>query len=191
MEPYLCLALLGSDLYICMSAHLTLSHRHLLTYGAAQNICKADTSHLSSWANGEKPHMLLILHVSSVPNMLGTRSFVQKVNWHFVSLSIYHPSILIHLHLGFFLFLSLSPREDHVERRQHNLAAECVQLGQWRHLHILPFLERHMCSLFVFASGVEYVCVSVTWILFLSITWFRFENKVSFLTSCLYLNLFS
>lgn len=128
-----------------------------------------------TWAAGlmERNHTLLILHVSSVPNMLGTRSFVQKVNWHFVSLSIYHPSILIHLHLGFFLFLSLSPREDHVERRQHNLAAECVQLGQWRHLHILPFLERHMCSLFVFASGVEYVCVSVTWI-------FSFYLMISF-----------
>lgn len=92
--------------------------------------------------------------------------------------------------LGFLpLSFSVSPREDHVERRQHNLAAECVQLGQWRHLHILPFLERHMCPLFVFANGVEYVCVSVTWILFLSITWFRFENKVSFLTRCLYFEL--
>lgn len=190
MEPYLCLALFGSDLYICMSAHLTLSHRHLLTYGAAQNICKADTSHLSTWANGEKPHVTDPTCVLCTQHA-GYSVLCPKVNWHFVSLSIYHPSILIHLHLGFFLFLSLSPREDHVERRQHNLAAECVQLGQWRHLHILPFLERHMCSLFVFASGVEYVCVSVTWILFLSITWFRFENKVSFLTSCLYLNLFS
>lgn len=55
-------------------------------------------------------------------------SALSKSEMTLVSLSIHHLAPLIHLHLGFSLFLplSMSPREDHVERRQHYLAAECV-----------------------------------------------------------------
>lgn len=63
----------------------------------------------------------------------------------------HHFALLIHLHLDFSLFLplSMSLREDHVKRRQHYLAAECVQLGQWRHLQILHFLERNVFFVFL------------------------------------------
>lgn len=183
MEPYLCLALLGSDLYIWMSAHFftqTFTDRWCCT-----NHFQSRHDTLELWGDGLMEgnqtcywsYMCSLYPTCGVLCPLSKSELTRCISFHLSSCYSDPPP------LGFLpLSFSVSPREDHVEGRQHNLAAECVQLGQWRHLHILPFLERHMLPSFVFANGVEYVCVSVTWILFLSITWFHFENKVSFLT---------
>ena len=103
------------------------------------------TTHEHSWA--DPTCSVTLCSRSSGADVMGTSTLCLKVKWHLVSLSIHHLALLIHL----LLCSSLSHREDHVERRQHHFAAECVQLGQRRLLPILPFRGRNV-SFFVLVS---------------------------------------
>lgn len=89
-----------------------------------------------------------------LPSVDGGTVLCLKVNRHFVSIIWQFCSNLALISPSFF---SVLPREDHVEGRQHYLAAECVQLRrEWRCLQTSTFVEGIG---FCFSKEIKCLCL--------------------------------